>query len=208
MFTHPDARILLFAKPPLPGRVKTRLIPAVGEDGACSAHSSLLCRVGQQLVQWQLAPLQLWAGIDGSFPALFDSWSYQLQSEGNLGERMAHAAKMTLAGEVQKVLFLGSDCPVLTRDYLKWAMAALETSDVVLGPAEDGGYVLLGMRRFIPAVFERIDWGTGQVLAQTRDRLREMKASWQELDTLWDVDRPEDLARYRALPGLNDAVSC
>ena len=207
MFTHPDARILLFAKPPLPGRVKTRLIPAVGEDGACSVHTSLLRRVGQQLVQWQLAPLQLWAGMEGPFPAFFDRWSYQLQCEGNLGERMAHAARKNLVSETQKVLFLGSDCPVLTREYLESAMAALETSDVVLGPAEDGGYVLLGMRRFIPAVFERIDWGTDQVLEQTRSRLQEAKASWQALDTLWDVDRPEDLTRYRALPGLNHAVT-
>lgn len=208
MFTYPDAAILLFAKPPVPGRVKTRLIPAVGEEGACDVHAALLNRVGGQLAEWQLAPLQLWMGMGGDFPCLFDHWLRMLQCDGNLGQRMAQAAMDNLEGETQKILFLGSDCPVLTKEYLESALKGLDAVDVVLGPAEDGGYVLLAMRRYIPQLFDGIDWGTDRVLEQTRCRLREAQASCLELDTLWDVDRPEDLARYRALSSTDGNVTC
>ncbi|MCK5893620.1 MAG: TIGR04282 family arsenosugar biosynthesis glycosyltransferase [Endozoicomonadaceae bacterium] len=199
MYSYPDAAILLFAKPLIAGQVKTRLIPAIGAESACFVHESLLTRVGEQLMNWRLAPVQLWTGMAGLFPALFDSWCHRAQCEGDLGQRMAYSASKVLQEGCQYIVLLGSDCPVLTRAYLEAALKGLQYSDVVLGPAEDGGYVLLAMRREIPVLFQTIDWGSDQVLAQTQHQLKEAQISWLELDTLWDVDRPEDLARYRAL---------
>lgn len=199
MYPYPNATILLFAKPLIVGQVKTRLIPAVGAEGACLVHESLLTRVGEQLMRWRLAPVQLWSGMAGAFPALFEGWYCRAQCEGDLGQRMAYSASLMLQEGSQQLLFLGSDCPVLTRDYLEAALKGLQHSDVVLGPAEDGGYVLLAMRREIPALFQKIDWSTERVLEQTRCQLKEVQASWLELDTLWDVDRPKDLDRYYAL---------
>jgi glycosyltransferase A (GT-A) superfamily protein (DUF2064 family) len=97
------------------------------------------------------------------------------------------------------LLIVGTDCPVLTPAHLQQAADALQTHDAVLIPAEDGGYVLIGLRRPLPTVFEDITWSTPQVLMQTRERLLAAGASWQELPTLWDVDEPVDWARWQRL---------
>jgi glycosyltransferase A (GT-A) superfamily protein (DUF2064 family) len=97
------------------------------------------------------------------------------------------------------LLIVGTDCPALTPAHLQQAADALQTHDAVLIPAEDGGYVLIGLRRALPEVFRRVDWSTPRVLAQTRERLSAVGALWAELPTLWDVDEPQDWARWQAL---------
>src|SRR5690606_12421638 len=122
------------------------------------------------------------------------------QSTGDLGQRMT-AAMQAHFQQLPKLplLIIGTDCPVLTPAHLQQAADALQARDAVLIPAEDGGYVLIGLARPLPAVFERVDWSTDSVLAQTRERLREAGATWQELPTLWDVDEPDDWQRWQAV---------
>jgi hypothetical protein len=206
---YPQAKIIQFAKAPVVGQVKTRLIPVLGAQGALELHQQLIKQVLSTLSQSQLCPVSLWVSGTTAHP-FFDDFSATepadfilLQTGKDLGERMANAFEATLA-EYEYALIVGSDCPAITEQYLEQALWALDQgADVVLGPAEDGGYVLIGMRCFYPELFDGIEWGSGRVLTQTRDRLKQMNCKWIELAQLWDVDRPEDLDRL-SKPGCNN----
>ena len=120
-----------------------------------------------------------------------------LQGPGDLGARMHRAFKRVLQ-EHEAAILIGSDCPALRPADLRAAARALRAgADAVLAPAEDGGYSLIGLRRVSRRLFDGIAWGGPQVMAQTRRRLRALGWRWRELRTLWDVDRPEDVARLR-----------
>ena len=124
----------------------------------------------------------------------------EAQPDGNLGARMQAACTHHFAHHPgQPLLLIGTDCAVLAPGHLQQAAQALQQNDVVLIPAEDGGYVLIGMRRLAPEVFEGIAWSTAEVLAQTRNQLRRAAVTWQELPTLWDVDEPADWQRLQEL---------
>ncbi|WP_275096760.1 TIGR04282 family arsenosugar biosynthesis glycosyltransferase [Sedimenticola hydrogenitrophicus] len=201
----PGGRILLFAKAPLPGQVKTRLIPAVGEQRAAQLYRELLERmIGEAAAG--IAPVEIWCAPDtrhGVFreAASNPSISLHTQPGGDLGERMAFATRQALTRS-EAVLLIGGDCPVLNGAHLKQAFAWLYAgSDAVLGPAEDGGYVLLGLRRVARELFAGIPWSTPAVLDVTRRRLGELNWSWREFEPLWDLDREADLDRYLRLNG-------
>ncbi len=200
----PDARILIFAKAPEPGCVKTRLIPALGAEGAARFHRDLLQQVVESVVSAGLSPVQLWCAPD-SVHDLFQQLAarYDLllcdQAGADLGERMCHAAERALETS-DAVLLIGADCPVLGAAHLLQALQWLANGeDAVLGPAEDGGYVLLGLRRSSAALFEKMPWGGDQVLEMTRSRLAGLGWRWRMLEPLWDIDRPEDLERWQRL---------
>jgi len=186
----PPVRVCLFTRWPEPGRAKTRLIPALGAQGAADLHR----RLTERTVATVLASgLQCEVRSTGADPADFTAWLGVAtidQGDGDLGARLARAAAEC------PVLLIGADCPDLTTAHLRAAAAALEKTAAVIGPAEDGGYWLLGLAAPAPAAFERIDWGGPQVFAQTVARLA---APPVILDTLADLDRPEDLLRW---PGL------
>ena len=153
-----------------------------------------------------LAPITCWCDPDiddPCFAGLQQRHAIDLERQcgGDLGARMGFAAERTLR-HLRGVILIGGDCPVLEAQHLRSACTALaDGDDAVLVPAEDGGYVLLGLRRYHPMLFGGIGWGGGEVLSQTRDRLRQLGWRWRELETLWDLDRPEDLQRYRVLTG-------
>ena len=200
----PAARILLFAKAPVPGRVKTRLIPSVGEQRAAEIYRTLLERVLGEATR-EVAPVEIWCAPDtrhAVFQAAANpSITLYAQTTGDLGQRMAHAARKALT-RCEMVLLIGGDCPVLKREHLLRALDWLSAgADAVLGPAEDGGYVLLGMRRMDGQLFYDIPWGTDQVLKITRERLAQLGWVWRELEPLWDLDRDADLQRYLRLSG-------
>ena len=200
---YPNARILQFAKAPRAGHVKTRLIPALGAEGALQLHKKLLTHTWKTLNAARLAPMQLWVDSYKSSDFFGTLWPPvtvpEVQQGGDLGERMAHAVKQSLK-QCDMVVVVGSDCPVLDSHYLDMALESLQRgADVVLGPASDGGYVLIGMRQFYREPFEGISWGTGEVLQQTRCRLEELKCQWHELSECWDVDRAEDLVKLERL---------
>jgi rSAM/selenodomain-associated transferase 1 len=195
--------IAILAKAPVAGLAKTRLIPALGAGGAARLQATLTERTVQTALAAGLGPVTLWCTPDCADPAFEDlaaryAVHLRLQVGADLGERMATAvASHTIRGPV---IVLGTDCPALTPAHLQESAAALAGGlDAALVPAEDGGYVLIGLARARPSVFDGVSWGTGRVLAETRDRLRAAGLHWFEGPLLWDVDRPADLARLATL---------
>lgn len=191
----------LLARAPVAGQVKTRLIPALGAQGACDVQQMLLMRA-LQLPVTGFSERFLWldglptAQLQASAEAL--GWTLVEQPAGDLGERMRLIATLGLA-ESDGVVLIGNDCPAIDSGFLQAACAALDDHSVVIGPAEDGGYVLLGLRKKEVNLFADMPWGTDQVLALTLQRLSQQGCKPELLPTLWDVDRPEDLGRLAAL---------
>ncbi len=200
----PDARILVFAKAPLPGHSKTRLIPALGEQGAADLHERLVKRTLITATEAALCPVELWCAGDMNHPffrqcqAQF-SIPLQQQRGADLGELMANALESALA-HCRYAILIGTDCPATTADDLQAAFTALaQGNDCVLRPAEDGGYVLIGLSKPNHFIFQDIHWGSDKVMQATRERLKAIQWRWHELDTIWDLDRPIDLARLESL---------
>ncbi|RTR07249.1 glycosyltransferase [Halomonas nitroreducens] len=199
-------RLAILAKAPLPGRVKTRLIPALGAAGAAALHVRLLRHtLAMALAATRPERITLWTALDPAHPlflALAEDHGIRLaaQPEGDLGARMHHAL-VVLGGPG---LLVGSDCPVLTPALLGQCQAALETAEAVCLPAEDGGYALVGVRESHLELFRGIDWGGPRVMAQTRQRARALGWRLACPAEVWDVDRPEDLGRLAALDAFTD----
>jgi rSAM/selenodomain-associated transferase 1 len=207
---NPETAILVFAKAPVAGAAKTRLIPLLGADGAAALHSRLISRA---LVTARAATpdsLALWCAPDAGDAFLQSAArqygaGLQVQQGADLGARMAHAFDTTLQHACHAIC-IGADCPALTALHLRDASDALrEGHDAVFVPAEDGGYALIGLSRAAPELFTGIAWGEATVMAQTRGRLRELGLRWRELETLWDIDRPEDYLRLQQ-SGLLDVA--
>ncbi len=175
--------VIVFAREPRPGRVKTRLIPLLGAQGAARLHARLVERALATARAAGLGEVELcWA---------------RRQRGADLGARMHHAFARGLR-RAGRVILIGSDCPVLrARDLRRAARWLAGGADAVFAPAEDGGYALIGLRRVSPRLFEGVQWGGAQVMAQTRARLAALGWRWRELPEVWDVDRPEDVARLR-----------
>lgn len=195
------AAVAVMAKAPVPGLAKTRLAPLLGAAGAARAQRRFTLDTLHAALSAAPGPVTLWCAPDTGhrfFRALarHAGVDCRAQPAGDLGARMAHAVDAHFAARADMPLLLaGTDCPLLSPGQLQAAARALRSHDAVLIPAEDGGYVLLGLRRPIAAVFQAIDWSTPQVLAQTRERLRAAGARWHELPPLWDVDEPADWER-------------
>ncbi|MGM0412423.1 MAG: TIGR04282 family arsenosugar biosynthesis glycosyltransferase [Pseudomonadota bacterium] len=200
-------RIQVFARAPVAGRTKRRLIPALGEVGAADLHATLLRRTVAAVGGVTGADRELWCHPDTGHPLLAacaaeQGLALRVQSGADLGARMAGALEAALAEGAPAAVLVGSDCPGLTAGVLSSALAALEAgADAVLGPAEDGGYYLIGLRRPAPALFQDIPWGGPEVAAATRARATEAGLRMEELPTLRDIDTPADLA---AFPDLVD----
>ena len=189
-----NPRVVLFTRYPEPGKAKTRLIPALGKEGAARLHRSL---TAQTVAAVQAAGLALEVRTTGAPIARFTDWLGPLaiidQGDGDLGEKLARA------GPPWPTIFIGADAPDLTAELLHNAADAMVHAPAVIGPAADGGYWLLGLREAVSGVFEGIDWSTDRVFAQTMARLNDAGISPIVLPELADCDRPEDLARW---PGL------
>jgi uncharacterized protein len=194
-----DTRLIVFAKAPQPGAVKTRLMPLLGEAGAAALHGRLVEHTLATARRADIGPVELCcAPADDPF---FDycrgqyGVSLAAQAEGDLGARMQHTFVRALSAARHAVL-VGTDCPALTVSHLRQAAHALAGgNDAALVPAEDGGYALLGLNRCNVELFHDIEWGSANVMAATRERLRRLRWRWKELETLWDIDRPEDYRR-------------
>lgn len=191
----------VFAKYWEPGSVKTRLAASIGEQAAADLYRLFLKSVldrgrqefsGRRVLAYsppdQSSAFQALAGAD---------WQLQAQAHGDLGARMSHYFQTAFASDYSKVVLLGSDSPNLPPGTIASAFRALDSATVVLGPSEDGGYYLIGMREFVPQVFCDIAWSTGRVYEQTTARLaRDIR--WQALTTWYDVDEAIDLQRLRS----------
>ena len=199
------AAVVIFAKAPLPGLAKTRLIPALGAHGAARAQRRFTRNTLHLAAAADTGPVTLWCAPDAEhrfFRALHRAQGVALQSQcgGDLGARMLQACAHHFATQPgQPLLLIGTDCAVLALGHLQAAARALKQHEVVVIPAEDGGYVLIGMRRLVPEIFECIEWSTPHVMTQTRERLMQAGVDWLEMPTLWDVDEPADWLRLQAL---------
>jgi len=192
--------VIVFAKAPVPGAVKTRLVPVLGAKGAARLHAQLVERALVTAVASRGGAVELHAAPHSRHPffaamARRHGVRLRAQARGGLGERMRHALERALR-HAPAALLIGSDCPALRPADLGRALRALRTGvDAVFAPTEDGGYALIGLRRVSPRLFAGIEWGGAAVMRETRARLRAMDWRWRELRTVWDVDRPEDYAR-------------
>ena len=200
------AALAIMAKAPVAGLAKTRLMPLLGAKGAARAQRRFTINTVAMAVASRLGPVTVWCAPDAQhrfFRVLAQSrpvaGSAQClkQPEGDLGVRMSHAFTQHFAQNPElPLLLMGTDCPLLSPGHLQRAAQALAQHDAVLIPAEDGGYVLIGLRRSVPQAFENITWSTPQVMAQTRAQLQSAGATWTELSALWDVDEPADWQRW------------
>ena len=190
-------RILVFAKAPVPGRVKTRLIPALGESGAARLAARMLDHALEQARAAGVGPVELYmspepGSADWMPLTLPSDIATSAQGEGDLGERMARAAQRRIDdGEV--VLLMGTDCPGLDAQRLRAAAARLQGHDAVMYPAMDGGYPLLGLRRFHPGLFADMPWSTDAVARLTLERMASLGWRVWVGETLRDIDEPGDL---------------
>ena len=193
-----EPALIVFARAPEPGRVKTRLVPLLGTQGAAQLHARLVERALRTASAAGFIGIHLYCASSTKhrfFRKMENRYGVGLHSQGrgDLGERMYRALRRHPGA-----LLIGSDVPALRPADLRAAARALaKGADAVLAPAEDGGYALIGLRRAARGVFAGVDWGGSQVLAQTRARLRALGWRWTELRTMWDVDRPEDVARLQ-----------
>lgn len=198
--TSSEIRVVVFAKAPRPGAVKTRLIPLLGAQAAAALHARLVEHTLTTACAAGIGPAELCCTPrtdDPFFVCCGDRYAISLtpQAAGDLGARMLDAFTRTLFA-ARHVILIGSDCPALTASHLRQAVHALtEGNDAVLIPAEDGGYALIGLNRCDALLFHDIEWGGAMVMAATRERLRQLQWRWKELETLWDIDRPEDYRR-------------
>ena len=190
-------RIVIFAKAPVAGLAKTRLIPALGAEGAARLARRMLLHTLREASAAAVGPVELCVTPHPSDPAWqgfppLEGVCWTEQVAGDLGVRMADAARRASAvGE--PVLLIGTDCPQLDATHLRRATELLHDSDAVLYPTFDGGYVLLGLRRFDPRPFEQIPWSTAEVADRTIERVRELGWSLTVGGMLHDIDEPIDL---------------
>lgn len=190
-------RLIVFAKAPLPGLAKTRLIPELGAEGAALLAEKMLRYTLDQCARAQLGPVELCVTPDCGHDfwehfSLAEDVGLSSQGGGDLGQRLLRAAERA-AGDGESVLLLGTDCPELTPERLEIAASALEESDAVVYPTRDGGYALLGLNRVEPALFEEISWSTEVVARQTGERMAQCDMRCEWLETLADIDEPADL---------------
>ncbi|WP_020503052.1 TIGR04282 family arsenosugar biosynthesis glycosyltransferase [Lamprocystis purpurea] len=196
------ARILVFAKAPVHGRVKTRLIPALGAAGAARLAKRLLDQTLRQALAAGVGPVELCASPAVTHPdwvgqALPPGLATSDQGEGDLGARLARAARRHLdsgGDATRRVLLIGTDCPALSIQHLRAAAAALDECEAAMIPAHDGGYVLLGLRAFHPSLFADLPWSTAAVAELTLARIKAL--SWRVWvgAELQDIDEPADLS--------------
>ncbi len=200
--------LLIFAREPVLGRVKTRLAADIGPEAALATYRELLA-ITAAAVQAAQVPATVWlaeapAAMALSTPTSADRlewpglpWRVQ-PAAGSLGERMAHAFAEAFAAGAGRVVVIGTDCPGLTADLLRLAFEQLATHDLVVGPAADGGYYLLGMNKLHPSLFANKQWSTDSVLPATLADAEDLGLLVAQLPTLTDIDSASDLAAWRA----------
>lgn len=196
-----NPRLIVMLKYPRPGEVKTRLIPALGDRRACELYRAMVRHTLGEARRFVFnSGASLMARVAGA-PSdeavrqwLGDGISFQPQGDGDLGQRMERAMQKAFAEGASSVVVIGADCPELAAEHLDAAARALQHNEAVLGPAADGGYYLIGLRRFLPELFRNVRWSTDSVLDETLAIAKRTQVQWKVLETLHDVDLPDDLA--------------
>jgi hypothetical protein len=198
-----EKKLIVFLKAPRPGEVKTRLAETLGAEAACAAYRRLLTTLLENLAALERVELCFSPSEAGREvqPWARPGWSLAEQGAGDLGERLQRAFQRAFHAGAGRVVILGSDCPEVAAADIDDAWAALSAHDVVLGPATDGGYWLIGLRAARPELFQGISWSTSEVLRQTLDRIREAGLRAHLLRELSDIDAEADWRRFLARAG-------
>lgn len=193
-----DCLLIIFVKNPEIGKVKTRLAKTVGKGKALEVYNDLL-QITRENTGGLACHKQVWYSEFIDHNDLFEESGFQkyLQDGDDLGLRMKKAVAKGFDEGFGKVVVIGSDCPDVTPEILCSSFKALTESDTVLGPSADGGYYLLGLNKFIPQIFQGIDWSTPEVLSQTEKVLSSLNYSCSLLPVLNDVDTEEDLKKSK-----------
>ena len=195
-----NVTLLIFSRAPTPGDCKTRLIPELGPHGAAQLHSKLTLHTLDTFLQPPVCQTQLWCAPDDNHPFFKqcrNNYALTLhhQPAGDLGAKMAFAVQCSLKHKPH-VVIIGTDCPALTTRHLQEVIGDLENGyDASIIPADDGGYVLIGLNKFDDFLFNGIKWGSNQVMDQTTRRLNHLGWIWRAHMPLWDVDRAADITR-------------
>ena len=194
--------VLVFSRAPEPGGVKTRLIPTLGASGAARLQGAMTNHAVSVARRASLGDIELWCAPSSEHPGFagfadIDRLTLHTQHGDTLGERLQYGHDLAFS-RYGAILIMGTDCPALTEGLLQRASMDLNEADAVVIPAEDGGYVMLGLSQACCAVFRDIDWGTERVFGQTVQRLKGCGMRQLVYPPLWDVDRPQDLERLRA----------
>ena len=203
-YKYADAVLMIFCKAPIAGQVKSRLTTELTAEQAMQVHIELTQRTLQLAAISNLCPVQLWCtpSTDHAFfTASAQTYHVILQQQqgDDLGERMNNAFCLAF-NRYSRALIIGCDCPSLTEQDLEEALSILnQRKCCVLAPAEDGGYVLIGLNQPRPELFSNMPWGTDLVLEHTRARIKQYNLRYHALKQQWDLDTPKDMARYRAL---------
>lgn len=200
---HHECHLIVFARPPEPGKVKTRLASTVGAQKALAVYEYLLSRVRKTIEQINAKKYIFLTHI----PDMYDFWDevadeQRCQSEGDLGHKMLEAFRFVEAknhGNPFAAIIIGTDCPDLNEDLILDAFDALTHSDVVLGPTYDGGYYLLGMKQIYPFLFEDMPWSTKEVFHSTIERIEEHGLSCTVLKKLIDIDYETDWHQWKRM---------
>jgi uncharacterized protein len=197
-------RLILFTRYPETGKVKTRLIPALGPEGSCELHRRLTELAVKQIRELSsLRPLSIEVRFEGGTEDLMREWlgdgfDFFSQGQGDLGIRMARAFQEAFQSGFDSVVLIGSDCPAQTSTILQQAFEGLKCHDLVLGPALDGGYHLIGLQRLYP-LFSNIPWGSAEVFDRTQEIAQALGLKVFLLEPLRDIDRPEDLSFWEPI---------
>jgi len=193
--------LVVYARPPLPGRVKTRLQPELTPDEGLALYRAMLADTLERLADALEGSARLFlawsaqADPPDDIGVLLNRYEVEYQMGDDLGERMASTLQTRLREGHRQVVLIGSDSPNLPLDYVDQAFEALMAVDLVTGPCDDGGYYLLGARRILPQVFRNVPWGSDQVLAVTRQRVKRGGVLYHELPAWYDVDTTQDVGR-------------
>lgn len=191
-------KLIIFAKQPELGKVKTRLAVSIGEDQTLKIYKELLEITKNITSTLSVEKIVYWDHLDLVSPLKFEFGdSAKVQAEGDLGFKMKTAFEDEFRSKLGKVVIIGTDCPFLTEEILEKAYLSLDTTDFVIGPAMDGGYYLLGMREFFPYVFDSIPWSTSNVLPLTLEVIQKNKNTVTLLAELNDIDDINDLKDWK-----------
>ncbi len=225
-YAYPHYRLVVFAKAPVLGFAKTRLQPQLPQAFSLALHSRLTAVALNQWSQSNICPIECWIAGDkqvfsekilGCNPSDLTNLAVYQQAEGSLGERLINAINCSFSNDtsshqkqksqdIQGVFVVGTDCPFIDKSYLLMACEALAKHDVVIGPADDGGYVLLGLKVPNESLFTDIRWGESSVFASTIAKLKSSKLSYFELPSLSDIDQPQDLAKLKVHGEFDDLL--
>jgi hypothetical protein len=196
----PAEKLIVFCKAPRPGLVKTRLVPALGAQGACDVYRELVEQVVSRVAQVDSVQLRHTpddARLEVSRWKRQPAWECHPQGPGDLGERMSAAFESELGTGTDRVVVIGTDTPEILESDIREAFNALRRDDLVIGPSEDGGYWLIGLSEPCPGLFTDMPWGTSEVLGRTLQRAKATGLRVHLLRVLADIDTADDLQSYR-----------